>query len=180
MLRIAMLLLCLATTAAAQEIKSFEPRGFSIEDQVELPVDPQTAFDLATGDVRPWWDHSFSKQPQALTIEPKPGGRFFETFDEAGNGCTHADVTYVERGKTLRLEGPFGLAGKAAQMVVTWQFAATADGRGTKLSWTVNCSGQLDEGLDPLVAQVWRHFLAEQLKSYVQSGKWKDKASGAK
>jgi hypothetical protein len=180
MARTAWLLLAWATCAAAQDTKPFQPLGFSIEDSVVLPVDPPTAFDLATGDVRPWWDHSFSEQPRALTIEPQPGGRFYETFDDEGNGCIHATVTYVHRGKTLRMEGPFGLAGKAAQMVVTWQFQAEEGGQSTRLTWTVNASGQLDEGLDKVVAQVWRHFLVERLKPYVESGKWKDKPGAAK
>lgn len=166
------LVLSLAASAAAQDVTTFEPRGFSIADSVVLPVDPDTAFDVATGDVRPWWDHSFTKEPRALTIEARPGGHFLETFDEAGNGCIHATVTYVDRGKTLRMEGPFGLSGQAAQMVVTWKFEA--DGQSTKLSWTVNCAGQLDEGLDKIVAQVWRHFLADRLKTYVESGKWRE------
>lgn len=86
--RIGHVLLCglLAAASWAQEVREFTPRGFSFEDSVVLPVDPATAFDLATGDVRPWWDHSFSEKPRALTIEARPGGRFFETFDEAGNG----------------------------------------------------------------------------------------------
>lgn len=162
-------LLC-AIHSARADITSFPVRGFVITDSVAYPVSPDTLFDVMTGDIRGWWDHSFSANPAAMYIEPKPGGGFFEKFDDKGNGVQHATVIYAERGKTLRFEGPLGLSGKAVVFVTTWDYEAAPNG--TLLKLTVTMSGQIEEGFEQIVAGVWKHFLVEQLKPYVENGRY--------
>lgn len=158
---------------SAAQISPFAVKGFSFKQELVLPVSPDTLFDVMTGDILPWWDHHFSEQPRALYIEPRAGGGFYEVFDDAGNGCRHAEVIFAQRGKTLRFEGPLGLSGTAFSMVVTWDYAA-AEG-GTRLALTVNMLGQLNDGFEEVVASVWNHFLVEQLKPYVESGNFREK-----
>ena len=50
---------------------------FSFTKKVSLPGTPEVIFDAATGDVSGWWDHSVSKNPLELYIEPIPGGGFW-------------------------------------------------------------------------------------------------------
>ena len=64
-----------------------------------------------------------------------------------------------------------GLSGAAVQMVSTWQYEKIPTG--TKLTLTVNLSGQMDEEKAKLVEKVWNHFLVEQLQPYVATGKWR-------
>ncbi|MCW8804045.1 MAG: hypothetical protein OQK57_06570, partial [Ignavibacteriaceae bacterium] len=59
---------------------------FSFEKEVTLPGTPEIIFDAVTGDISGWWDHSFSENPKKFYIEPKPGGGFWEIFDDEGNG----------------------------------------------------------------------------------------------
>jgi hypothetical protein len=161
------------TLAAQAEVREFAVKGFVISEELTLPVSPDTLFNVMTGDIRGWWDHSFSDSPKALFIEPTPGGGFFELFDDAGNGVKHATVIYAERGKRLRFEGPLGLSGKAVVFVTTWDYEAAPGG--TLLKLTVSMSGQIEEGFEQTIAGVWHHFLVERLKPYVESGRYLEK-----
>jgi hypothetical protein len=160
------IILAQATMVFSQESK---PRYdvFSFEKKLTLPGTPVTVFDKITGDISPWWDHSFSGKPYKLYIEPKPGGGFYEIFDEAGNGVKHATVIYADRGKMLRFEGPLGLSGMAVTMVCTYTFEA-AGSDSTNLTLDVHGAGEVPEGIPAIVEQVWHHFLVERFKPYLE------------
>ena len=135
-----------------------------------LPGTPEQIYDAITGDISGWWDHSFSQNPKKFYIEAKPGGGFYEIFDEAGNGVLHATVTFANRGKMLRFDGPLGLAGRAVQMVTTYTFEK-ADNDSTLLKVSVHGSGEMEEGLSAIVENVWEHFIFERFKPYILAGK---------
>lgn len=142
-------------------------RVFSFEQSISLPGSPEKVYDAVTGDISPWWDHSFSEKPYRLYIEPKPGGGFYEIFDEAGNGVKHATVIYADRGKLLRFEGPLGLSGMAVTLVCTYKFTATGSDS-TLLSLSVHGAGEVPEGIPAIVEGVWHHFLFERLGPYLE------------
>lgn len=154
------------SAAVAAEV----PTGsFGFELGVTLPGAPAAIYDLVTGDISGWWDHSMSEHPVRLEIEPKPGGGFWEIFDASGDGIRHAVVTYAKRGEVLRFEGPLGLTGHAVQMVTTYGLAAVgADS--TRLTVTVKAAGEVDPAWPALVEQTWRHFLHERLLPYAAAG----------
>jgi hypothetical protein len=167
------LLLVVAPSISAQTTNpkpapTSPPYGtFAFTDEVTLPGTPETIYDAITGDISGWWDHSFSKKPYKLFIEPKPGGGFYEIFSERGDGVLHATVTYAERAKTLRFVGPLGLAGRAIDLVTTYGFAPVgADS--TKLTLAVHGAGEMETGLDTMVRGVWRHFLFERFRPFVE------------
>lgn len=163
----AFLIACAGVASAA--VKSESDGAFTIEHDLTLPGSPTRIFDAIPGDLTPWWDHTFSKQPKAFYIEPWPGGGFYEIFDDAGNGVRHAVVTWAERGKRLRFEGPFGLAGNALTLVSTYDLEARGDS--THLRFTASGAGRLDEGWPKIIDSVWHHFLFEGLKPYIESGR---------
>lgn len=180
-----LILFAMGRGQARSEVKAATGGGFGIEQELMLAASPEEVFDAATGDISAWWDHSFSGHPKKLYIEPKPGGGFYEIFDDAGNGVLHATVIYAQRGKMLRFVGPLGLSGKAIDCVTTWEFsplAATDAGAGgaaapagTRLKLTVEISGEVDEATAKIVDAVWHHFLGERLKGYIESGEYKKK-----
>jgi hypothetical protein len=50
---------------------------------------PEAVYDAATGDISGWWDHYTSEHPKKLYLEAKPGGGFYEIFNDSGDGsCT--------------------------------------------------------------------------------------------
>jgi len=162
-----------APPLARGESKELKTGAFQVRQELTLPASPEAVYDAVTGDISGWWDHSFSEHPKRLFIEPKPGGGFWEIFDDAGNGVLHARVIYADRGKTLRFTGPLGLSGQAVDVVTTYEFLP--DPAGTKLRLTCNVSGQINEGQDKIVDSVWHHFLFERLKPYIESGAYKAK-----
>jgi hypothetical protein len=143
--------------------------GFVVKQSVILPCTPVAAFDAFTGDVTPWWDHSFSNPPHRMYIEPKPGGGFIELFDAEGNGALHATVITVQRGKLLRFEGPLGLAGRAVVKTTTCTFDSVgADS--CRVAVEAHISGEVDDQTASVIDGVWRHFLIERFAPYVRSG----------
>jgi uncharacterized protein YndB with AHSA1/START domain len=174
----AILLIVTVTTitlgsAAQAEVKLLAYGGYSVEVEVILPVSPNVAYDAATGDIGAWWDHSFSPKPKRLYIEAKPGGGFYEIFDDSGNGVQHAVVNYAERGKMLRFTGPLGFSGNALDAVTTYEFKP--EGSGTRMHIVVNMMGQMSMEDAQAADQLWHHF-ADRLKAYIESGDYLKKA----
>ena len=147
--------------------KEFKFGVFSFTKEVILPGTPNQIFSFATGDISGWWDHSFSENPKKFFIEPKPGGGFWEIFDDDGNGVLHATVIGVEKNKFLRMDGPLGLAGRALKMVMTYNFEAVGKDS-TKFSVDVHASGEMDGSTGKIVSQVWDHFVFERFKPFVE------------
>ena len=165
----------LATAAMAGAAVTTTPViAFSFQVPVTLPGPPAEICDAATGDISGWWDHSFSKDPKAFYLEPKAGGHFMELFDDQGNGVQHATVIFCERPKMIRFEGPLGLSGQAVQLVCTYSFEATGSDS-TRMTLSANGSGAIDEKTAGVVEIVWKHFLIERFKPYIEAGKHKAK-----
>src|ERR1700722_3226476 len=102
---VAILLACSAVVIplrAAGETKELKTGGFQVQQELILPASPEAVYDAMTGDISGWCDHSFSQRPNRLFIEPKPGGGFWEIFDDTTTGVLHDTVSYAARGKALR------------------------------------------------------------------------------
>ena len=140
---------------------------FQFEMNFTYPGDPGFVFDHLTGDIREWGDHSFSGSPYKIFVEPKPGGGFYEIFDESGDGALHARVIFAKRGEMLRMEGPLGLSGQALTLVCTYTLKASGSD-GTMLTLNVNGAGDFSPDTPETVRQVWEHFLWEQFKPYIE------------
>ncbi len=155
---------------SGENTKDPEYGVFSFEMDLTLPGQPEIIYDAITGDISGWWDHSFSEKPARFFIDPRPGGGFYEIFDESGDGVLHATVITAKRGKILRFDGPLGLSGQAIQLVCTYNFAASgADSTSLKLS--VHASGEIHKDIPETVEKVWHHFLLDRFKPYIESGK---------
>jgi len=171
-------LLLVSVFAVAQispaETKELKTGAFQVQQELVLPASPEAVYDAITGDISGWWDHSFSEHPKKLFIEAKPGGGFWEIFNDAGDGVLHATVIAAERGKQLRFRGPLGFSGQAVDLVTTYDLSP--DPAGTKLRLTCNVAGQMEDGEDKIVEAVWYHFLFERLKPYIESGAYQKKS----
>jgi uncharacterized protein YciI/uncharacterized protein YndB with AHSA1/START domain len=174
----AMVLFFAITRISRSDVREAHSTAFVVEQDVMFAASPEAVFDAATGDISGWWDHSFSEKPKKLYIEAKPGGGFYEIFDDAGNGVLHATVNYADRGKKLMFTGPLGFAGHALTIVTTYEFKP--DSAGTRLHLTCSVAGEFPDGPDKSVVDgVWHHFLAERLKPYVESGAYLKKKSAS-
>lgn len=156
---------------ADQPAESVETGGFAFTFERTVPGSPRDTYDALTGDISGWWDHTFSGTPHRLYIEPRPGGGFYELFNESGDGVRHAVVTAAERGSLLRFEGPLGLAGHALFTVATYELAEVGlEGTSTNLKVTVRAAGEMEEGWAETVEGVWHHFIDERFVPFVEAG----------
>lgn len=79
----------------------------SITSQVEVPVDPGTAFKAFTEELDYWWvrgpiNHWAGGRVQAIRCEPGVGGRLLEVYEEAsGESLELARITAWEPGRRL-------------------------------------------------------------------------------
>jgi hypothetical protein len=162
-------LVILGATVLHAELKKHPVDGYTSTLEVTLPGSPEVIYDAMTGEIGGWWDHHFSESPKSFRIEPKPGGGFYEIFDDAGNGVLHGTVIYADRGKRLTFRGPLGFNGRAVDLVATWTYEAAGDS--TTLSVKVEFTGQVTEDNAAAIDGVWHHFIIEGLKPYVESGK---------
>jgi hypothetical protein len=162
------LLTLLLFTACGSNQQGDLSKTFNFEMNFSYPGDPLFVYDHLTGDISGWWDHSFSENPYRLYIEARPGGGFYELFNESGDGAKHATVIYAERGRMLRMEGPLGLAGNAVTMVCTYTLKPSGN-NGTLLTLNVNGAGEFTDETPEIVRQVWEHFLWERFKPYIEA-----------
>ncbi len=170
----------LAGSAAAQEpaaIERPEVDAFAFEHVLMLPGPPEEIYDAATGDISGWWDHSLSGDPARLVLEPWPGGRFLEVFEEGSrDGVVHATVTIAQRGELLRFEGPLGLTGHAIHGVYTYRFEPAGDS--TRMTLSVRMAGEMADGWPEVVERVWRHFIYDRFVPYVERGAHREEGDG--
>ena len=127
-----------APARAHAVVKPLEVGGFEVTHQLVAAGTPTQVFDMITGDLKPWWDHTFSEHPKALYIEPWPGGGFYEIFDGAGNG-----VVFVST---------YDLSAQGADS--------------TAIHFKASFAGKIEKGWAESVDEVWEHFLFERLKAY--------------
>ena len=99
----------------------------TIDAEVRIDASVDAVWEALTTGIGAWWPHRFEDEGSTVTLEPWPGGRFFETFrDGNGDGGLYAHVTYLERGRMLRTSGPMGLRG-AGLYVKTYRLEADGD-----------------------------------------------------
>lgn len=157
---------------ATQSVGGIDPnelvRTFTFEMGVDLVGTPDQAWEHFTGDLKPWWDHTFSAEPESLILDARVGGSFYEAFDRRGNGAEHAKVIYAERGKMLRLDGPLGLSGLAVHLVYEIRFSKR-EGEGSRIDIRVQGMGAVDKELVETLEAVWHHFLVERFEPYLRA-----------
>lgn len=149
-----------------QAVQEVPLGGASFVQEVVVPVPPERAFELFTGDVSLYWDHCFSGDPSNLSMDPRPGGLFLEDLGEAG-GIVHAEFTFVQRPRTLVMRGPLGFHGKALDFVTSLEFLAEGEDA-ARVRAEVHMAGELEPGWAEAAQGVWRHFLVERFLPHVE------------
>ena len=111
----------------------------------------------------------FAVKGFTFTFDVTVPGSAEATFDLMTGDVSGWWDHHMSRGKRLRMEGPLGLAGRAFHMVTTWDYEAAGDS--TRVTCTVNMSGQIDAEKAAVVEGVWKHFLIEQFKPWAEGKK---------
>ncbi|HVA20007.1 MAG TPA: SRPBCC domain-containing protein [Solirubrobacteraceae bacterium] len=141
-------------------------RELQIEQAVQIEASPERVFDALTTGIGAWWSHSNSGKPDAMTLEPRPGGRFFEEFGASG-GAHFATVQYIKRSEQLRMTGPMGMTTPVLGVV---NFSLETQGAATLLALSHHIIGVFDDEVIGIYGGGWQELLDIRLKDFVERG----------
>ncbi len=126
---ILMLIGALAFAASARaDIVSASDTHFVLRHEGTTSLSPAAAWERLV-EPASWWhpDHTYSGNAGNLSLELTAGGLWREEWE--GGSVAHGTVVFVDAGKTLRLEAPFGpLQGIGAYVIWTITLEPLADG----------------------------------------------------
>ncbi len=119
--------LAIATSAQA-DVVSASDGHFMLRHEGTTSLSPEAAWARLV-EPASWWhpDHTYSGDAGNLSLDLTAGGLWREDWE--GGTVTHGTVVFVDAGKALRLEAPFGpLQGIGAYVVWTITLEPIADG----------------------------------------------------
>lgn len=82
---------------------------FRIDYEVFINAPVERTFRVLVEQPGAYWTHTWSENPHSIILEPKVGGRFFEQFDETGNGVLYGTVEMIMPPYRLRYSGNVGM-----------------------------------------------------------------------
>lgn len=148
------------------QAKTVDLRQIHIEQAVRIGALPERVFEALTTDVGAWWSHSNSGQPDAMRLEPRPGGRFYEDF--GGNDGAHfATIEYIKCPQQLRMTGPMGMTTPVLG-VVSFDLKLQADA--TLLTLSHHVIGVFGDDVAEIYGSGWTELLGTRLKDFVERG----------
>lgn len=163
-------LLVLLGDAAAAEVVTAAPGGFTVRHETVIAAGRAESWGAAVDEIARWWsaDHTVSGSSERLSITAKPLGCFCESLG-GDDGVVHLVVTSVSAPVMLRMTGalgPLGLMGVDGNM--TWEFFD--DVAGTRVRFTYAVGGYYDKGLDSVAVPVDTVIgdALERLKEYIE------------
>ena len=91
--------------------------------EVEIWIDapPDVVWQKAVHEVNHWWKTNLHEKTQGVFIEAEVNGRYWERFDDTGNGVLLGIVTYLDAPHTIHFSASSGMAGIALG-TNTWRF----------------------------------------------------------
>lgn len=128
MRKVLLLLAVILPAPALAEVLSSSATHFSLRHSATSTLSASELWDRLI-DPASWWhpDHTYSGDSKNLTLELKAGGLWQESWEE--NAVAHGEVLFVEKGKTLRMNAPFGpLQSLGAYCIWTISIAPVEDG----------------------------------------------------
>jgi uncharacterized protein YndB with AHSA1/START domain len=145
-----------AASPARAAIRDATASGFTVENAIQVPVEPARAWKVLVDDVDRWWpkDHTWWGSESVLSIEPRAGGCFCERKGE--QQAQHLMVVFVDPGRLLRLTGGLGpLQGMGLSGVLEFRLAPT-DGGETTITMHYRAGGYTPDDLSKLAPVVDR------------------------
>ena len=141
--------------------------SFRIDYEVFINAPVEHTFRALIEDVASYWSHTWSENPHGIVLEPRVGGRFFEQFDEAGNGVLYGTVDMILPPYRLRYSGNVGML-KAVHFVFDIELQ-DQDG-GTLLKETTLAAGDVSEKMIASMKRGSAEVYAVNLKGLLENG----------
>ncbi|MCF6409036.1 SRPBCC family protein [Pseudalkalibacillus salsuginis] len=144
---------------------------FQIEQEITINAPRGQVYKALTEEIDQWWAYRLSGTAKStLTLEPKVGGRFLETWHN-DEGALWGSVMYVKAPEEIRLNGLLGMRGAVNS---AYSFLLEDKGDETILKVSHHASGLLDPQWKEMHDSGWKELIGKFLKEYVESGKKPD------
>lgn len=157
----------LAALPAAADITASSPDHYTLRQEAVSTLSPEDMWDrLLQPEV--WWhpDHTYSGDASNLSLTPKAGGFWMESWDE--NSVAHGQVLTVLDGQYIRLNAPFGPLQEMAVNVI-WTITIEPEGEGCRVVFDEVANGTSASGLDE-VAPAVDYVKTEAIKRLTEPG----------
>ncbi len=135
----ALILAFLQSATVHAEVVSAADGYFMLRHEGTTRLPPEDAWARLV-DPASWWhpDHAYSGNAGNLSLDLTAGGLWREEW--AGGSVAHGTVVYVDHGKSLRLQAPFGpLQGVGAYVI--WTISLTPEADGTRIVFEESAIG---------------------------------------
>jgi len=146
------------------------PLAIDIVQEIDIEAVPDRVFAALTGDIAAWWGHPYlNSAATGLILEARPGGRFYEIWDGAGDGEQGALLAFVS---AIQPPHRLELTGRLHMGVVQGaaDFRLEAHGDGTRLRFSHRAIGHVDPAVAAGLEAGWTDLLAGRLKPFVETG----------
>ena len=139
-------------------------------DELSIWIDasPEVTWKKAVHEVNVWWRSNLREGSLGVFIEPHLGGRFWQKYDEEGNGVLYGTVSYLNAPKAIHLTNAFGMAGVSV-WTNTWRLFP--QNGGTSFQYTNQILSELPERYMSSRYKALTRELLNSLKEYVEQSK---------
>jgi len=142
-------------------------RQFSHALKVKIAAPPEKVWNAIVEGIDHWWTKRYTENPGGMRFEAFPGGRFWENFDDKGNGFVAAIVTWVEKPKRLEYRGHMGMRGAVAGVINMELEESNGD---TILKVTYDAIGEISDEVMDGYRKGWSELCEQNLKNFVEKG----------
>ena len=132
----------------------------------DIAVTPAQLFAALTQHIDKWWTDTRATMYPIVTLEAHVGGRFYERFDEDGNGVLFATVDQLKRDELLGLMGTMGNETAISLIRIRLQAIGAMC---TQLSLQHRFIGEVESAAYEAFQQSWRGLLGVRLKLFSES-----------
>jgi uncharacterized protein YndB with AHSA1/START domain len=152
-------------------LESFPVESMRIVIDMHMNASPEQIFAALTTGVAIWWGPGYlesAKLARDLILEPRLGGRFYESWDDSStdkDGALLGNVIQIKKLQLIKVAGYFGLEEHCAFGVVSiW--LKRQDG-GTLVKFQHDATGDLDEAIKETQMITWQNLL-DALRTQVE------------
>jgi uncharacterized protein YndB with AHSA1/START domain len=139
--------------------------GGAMRWELLLKAPPDKVWRALTADIDNWWTQGFS-DVAPVVLEARLGGRFYEAFDDVGNGVLFATVTHCQPPKLLRYIGTLGMQPPVMSQV---SYELEPEDNGTRVRCVIETLGQPNAKVPNPNRTSWQGLL-ENLRVWVEDG----------
>jgi uncharacterized protein YndB with AHSA1/START domain len=135
----------------------------NITEEIHVRAPLEATFDALLEEMGPA-NQGFEGKPMPMTIEPRPGGRWFRDLGH-GNGHLWGHVQAIKRPMLLEITGPLFMSSPVVSNV---QYRLTEESGGTLIAFRHSAFGVVPDGARDGMGQGWT-ALHERVRKHAET-----------